>query len=98
MKVFFHPEAEEEFYEAIEYYETCKQGLGLDFAKEIYSTIERIVNFPRAWSKLTKDIRRCLVNRFPFGVIYTIQENQIIILAIMHLNKKPGYWKERIKE
>ena len=98
MKVSFHPKAEEEFYEAIEYYEECQDGLGLEFAKEVFATIERIVNFSQAWSKICENIRRCLVNRFPYGIIYTIQNDEIIILAVMHLNRKPKYWKERAKE
>jgi len=48
MKVSFHPEAKEEFFEAINYYEECQEGLGLEFAKEIYSTIQRIIHFPEA--------------------------------------------------
>jgi len=98
MKVSFHPEAEKEFYEAVEYYEKCRKELGLEFAKEVYSTIERIVGFPQSWSEVSKNMRRCLVNRFPYGIIYTVRDKEIIILAVMHLNRKPGYWKERVKE
>jgi plasmid stabilization system protein ParE len=97
MKVSFHPEAKEEFFEAINYYEECQEGLGLEFAKEIYSTIQRIIHFPEAWSKMSENTRRCLVNRFPYGVIYSITEEEIIILAVMQLNREPGYWKERLK-
>ncbi|NOX36710.1 MAG: type II toxin-antitoxin system RelE/ParE family toxin [Calditrichaeota bacterium] len=97
MKISFHPDAREEFFEAIDYYEECQQGLGLEFAKEIYSTIQRIVHFPEAWAKMSKNTRRCLVNRFPYGVIYQIGKDEINIIAIMQLNRKPGYWKRRIK-
>ncbi len=97
MKVSFHPDAKEEFTEAINYYEECQEGLGLEFAKEIYSAIQRIIRFPKAWSKLSENTRRCLVNRFPYGVIYSIFENEIFIIAVTQLNREPGYWEKRSK-
>ncbi len=64
----FHPEAEEEFFAAIEYYEDCKTGLGYDFSIEVYTTIDRVISLPEAWTLLEPDIRRCLVNRFPWSL------------------------------
>lgn len=93
----FHPEAEAEFLEAIDYYEQYEAGLGYDFALEVYSTIEYILSFPDAWTIMENGIRRCLTNRFPFGVVYHHQKNEILILAVMHLNKQPGYWKDRLQ-
>jgi hypothetical protein len=95
MKYSFHPDAELEFVMAIEYYEGCLKGLGNDFALEVYDTIKRIIANPEAWQKLGENIRRSLVNRFPYGVLYVYENNEIIILAIMHLHRNPDYWKER---
>ncbi len=95
MNFSFHPDAEKEFFEAIDYYEECRANLGLEFANEVYSAIQRIIQFPNAWHSMGDNIRRCLTNRFPFGVIYYKKDNEIAILAIMQLNKKPDYWKER---
>lgn len=81
MRFFFHYEAEEEFLKAIDYYEEVHQGLGVDFAIEVYSSIERIMAFPEAWPAIEDDIRRCLTKR---------------ILAVMHSNRDPDYWKDRI--
>lgn len=92
----FHPDAELELNASIDYYEECKTNLGSEFAYEVHKTIQRILAFPVAWQKLDKDIKRCLTNRFPFGVVYYQRGNEIIILAIMQLNKKPGYWKDRV--
>jgi len=91
----FHPEAEIEFFEAINYYEECEVGLGYDFSIEIYSSIQNIIEYPKAWPVLEVNIRRYLTNRFPFGILYTIEENEIFILAVMHLHRPPGYWKQR---
>ena len=95
MKYSFHPDAVAEFNHAIEYYEDCAIGLGLDFATEIHTAIERILSHPLAWTKIEKEIRRCLVSRFPYGVLYSVEPDQIYILAIMNLHKDPDYWKYR---
>ena len=95
MKYSFHFEAEIELNSYIDYYEEFKVGLGLEFANEVYKTIQGIINFPNAWQILTDDLRRSLTNRFPFGVIYYIKNDEIIILAVMHLRKKPDYFLKR---
>lgn len=91
----FHPEAEREFIEAIEYYESIEPGLGFDFSLEVHSAIQSIVSHPNAWLLLADEIRRRLVNRFPYGVLYSMEQGDIIILAVMHLRRRPGYWKNR---
>lgn len=95
MSFFFHPEAEEEFNQAIDYYEYIERGLGYDFALEVYSTITRAVGFPRAWAALEEDVRRTLVKRFPYGVLYSQEPGGIFIIAVMNLHREPGYWKRR---
>jgi toxin ParE1/3/4 len=91
----FHPEAETEFNEAIEYYENNEPGLGYDFSMEVHAAIQNIVNYPTAWPILEDNLRRCLVKRFPFGVIYSLEQDEIFILAVMHLRRNPEYWKNR---
>ena len=71
MNYSFHPEAEVEFAEAIEYYEEKESGLGYDFAVEVYSTIERTMAFPKAWPVIEEDIRRSLIRRFPYEILYS---------------------------
>ncbi len=92
----FHPEARFEFNEAIAYYEKAESGLGVDFAEEIYAAIQRILKYPDAWSPLSKNTRRCLTDRFPFGVIYQIRDEEILIVAIAHLSREPEYWENRL--
>jgi hypothetical protein len=95
MTLLFHPEAEEEFRKAIDYYESCYQGLGEDFYFEVHTAIHRILDFPEAWPVLDGDVRRCLIHRFPFGILYSTDKQDIFILAIMHLRRDPDYWKHR---
>ena len=95
MNFSFHTEAEKEFNQAIDYYEDLHERLGLEFAQEIFDAIQRIIEYPLAWQCMTSETRRCLVNRFPFGIIYQIIEKQIVVIAVMHLHRKPDYWKKR---
>lgn len=95
MNFSFHPEAEDEFNRAIEYYEGIEPGLGYDFALEVYSTIKRAVQFPVAWAVLEGEVRRSLVKRFPYGVLYSSETDGIYIIAVMNLHREPGYWERR---
>lgn len=96
MNYAFHPEAEAEFLDAIAYYEERAPGLGLDFSAEVRAAIQRILAFPKAWQVLDGDIRRALVHRFPYGVLYAVEENRIWIVAAMNLHRRPEYWRERL--
>jgi len=97
MKYSFHPSARAELNDSVDYYEDCRPGLGLGFAEEVYSTVQRIIRFPEAWPPLSPNSRRCLTNRFPYGLIYQVLEDEILIVAVMQLNRKPGYWKDRLR-
>jgi len=96
MKFDFHPDADEELDEAVRYYEGCQPGLGLEFAEEVQAAIGRIIQYPKAWSRLSANTRRCLVNRFPYGVIYQLKSEAIRVIAVAHLHRRPGYWKDRL--
>ena len=95
MNYSFHEAAEKEFFAAIEYYESCQSGLGLRFSEEVYAGINRIIEHPDAWTQIDSKTRRCLINKFPFGILYLVFENNVLIIAIMHLQRKPGYWESR---
>jgi hypothetical protein len=96
MSFIFHLEAEKEFNEAIDYYESIDIGLGYDFATEIYTAIQRATAFPKTWPVIKDGIRRSLVRRFPYGVLYSIEGERLFILAVMNLHRHPDYWKHRI--
>ncbi|MBA4396616.1 MAG: plasmid stabilization protein [Syntrophus sp. (in: bacteria)] len=98
MRFFFHPEAKEEFDGAVDFYEQSQPGLGLEFAEEVYATIARINQYPDAWSEMSKNSRRCLVNRFPYGLVYQSKANDLRIIAVAHLHRRPNYWKKRMRQ
>ncbi len=97
MKIRFFDPAEAEFLEAISFYNSQSEGLGYEFAVEVHRTIQRIIQYPEAWAKLSERTRRCRTNRFPYGVIYQVREETLLIVAVMHLSREPQTWKSRLK-
>ncbi|MBI4586717.1 MAG: type II toxin-antitoxin system RelE/ParE family toxin [Planctomycetes bacterium] len=98
MKTFgFHSEARAEFQEAAFYYESQQEGLGRRFVDAVWEAAQKVIDRPLLYREIEPGIRQCRVPRFPFGVIYRLKEETIEILAVMHLRRKPGYWKSRKK-
>ena len=90
--------AESEIAEAMDYYNLQDPGLGYGFAVEVKESINRIISFPNAWPQFDQEIRKCHVHRFPYGILYEIRENNIIVFAVMHFRKNPAKWEERLQE
>lgn len=86
--------AEQELIEAVSYYNDQCPGLGYEMALEVQRAFERIENFPDAWPQFSESSRRCLVDRFPYGVLYQMREDCILIGAIMHLKRDPVHWRD----
>ena len=93
----FHPEARLEYREAAAFYESRSLGLGAAFTREIEAAIERVVEAPDRWRIIHDDVRRCLTRTFPYGVLYVIEKEYVLIVAIAHFSRKPGYWHERLE-
>jgi hypothetical protein len=98
MKFEFLDIAQKELDDSFEYYEFQQKKLGYRFIDEVIKSLERIKFFPHTWQKITTNTRRCLVKNFPYGVIYKIYDEKILIVAIANLHRKPNYWKDRIED
>lgn len=96
MNYHYHPDAQREASAALAHYAAIEQQLGANFLTELENTITRIVSMPEAWTQLVAGTRRCLLHRFPYGVIYETESEAIHIIAVMHLHRKPAYWLDRI--
>ena len=90
MNFSFHPEAEAELFGAADWYEAQERGLGRSFALEVTAALLRILDFPDAWPGLEGEIGRCLVHRFPFAILYVVDDDHVLVLAVMHLHREPG--------
>jgi plasmid stabilization system protein ParE len=87
--------ARQDLAEAAAYYEDAIPGLGLEFLDEIERTISRILQQPEAWARLSERHRRCLTRRFPYGVIYSLENGEVVIAAVMNLRRHPDSWRNR---
>jgi len=90
--------ARRELKDAVRYYNAQRARLGEEFRDEVWETIQRIQKFPEAWHPLSASIRRCQMNRFPYGLIYVASDNEILIIAVAHLHRAPEYWRDRADE
>ncbi len=91
----YHPEAAKELTSSIEYYEDKSEGLGEEFLDEVEAAISLILSHPETGTIITKEDHRILLNRFPYGLIYDVSNKMITINAVMHLSRRPEYWKSR---
>ena len=96
MKVDFLRTAEDEFSETIAHYNLQSEGLGFEFAAEVKRALGRILQYPAAWTPLSKRTRRCRLNRFPYALLYQGRSDTILIVAVQNLHMHPDSWKSRL--
>ena len=98
MKVRFLKPAQSELDDAFVWYETKSKGLGIQFLDEFDRAIRRISAYPHANSEIDDDLRRCLLSRFPYGIVYGIDSEIIVVVAVTHLHREPEYWTDRLPQ
>jgi plasmid stabilization system protein ParE len=91
----FHPDADAELEEASLFYESRMAGLGKFFAAEVERTISLVREFPEAGSPVAPALRRVVIARFPYSVVYRQEPGAIVIVAVAHQRRRPGYWRRR---
>jgi plasmid stabilization system protein ParE len=94
----FLPEADEEFREAIRYYQKEAQGVGLKFLEEVRRGVTFITENPFAAVAVGSGIRRKVLNHFPYSLLYAVESELVVIVAVAHQKRRPGYWRSRLKE
>jgi toxin ParE1/3/4 len=89
--------AEDDLEHAFDYYGGLRHGLGDELVKEFRKGVERILEQPAAWQPLDDIYRRYRLHRFPYGIIYRINQvtDEVMIIAFMHLSRRPGAWHSR---
>ena len=88
--------AEEEMSEAALFYELSLDGLGSDFLDDVQRAVERLSNYPHSGEPIDSEFRRTLLHRFPFSLIYALERLGLVIVAVAHHGRAPGYWRSRI--
>ena len=97
IKIKIIEQAEYELDDAFEYYENELSGLGTKFINSFRHAINRIINHPTAWKCLQDNVRKCRLEKFPFDIIYAIEREYIVIIAVSHHHRRPFYWIDRIE-
>lgn len=92
----FKPEVYDDIKTAYDWYESQRIGLGEDFLLSLEESYAKITRDPKVYQVLHKSARRKLVRRFPYGIFFTLRENKIIVIAIMHTKRNPINWNKRI--
>jgi plasmid stabilization system protein ParE len=88
--------AEADLAEAIEWYEQIRPDLGASLASSIEEAINRILDNPQAFATILPEVRRALVRRFPYAVIFRIRQDRVEVEAIFHGRKDPTGWHSRL--
>lgn len=95
MRLTFHPAARRELEESAIFYEDRAEGLGQEFVKEVRAATDTVMENPEIGFSVSARLRRHLLRRFPYSVLYRASDEELRILAVMHHRRKPGYWKGR---
>ena len=95
MRVSFNELAERELNDAAQYYERERPGLGAAFIAKVQRCTAAALEFPQSSPVVLGHVRRWLCRGFPYGVLYSVEEDELRILAVMNLRRRPGYWVGR---
>ncbi len=97
-----HPEAVTELLEAVRFYEQQHPGLGEQFEAEVAHAVDGVIWNPDAWPELTGRRRSTVVRsrrvaRFPYRIVYFVHDDTIVVVAVAHERRHPGYWNRRVE-
>src|SRR5512139_2064059 len=98
MKVLFLRPAQCEVDDAHEWYDSQSHGVGSLFLDDLDRTIRRMAAYPHVGREIGQGLRRCILSRFPCGIIYGIDSEAIIVVAVAHLHREPHYWTDRLPD
>jgi len=91
----FHPEARAEALEAEAWYSARNPAVGVAFSVELERAIDSIAEAPHTWPEHGKGVRKRLLKKFPYTVVYRILSDRVQVIAVAHQRRKPGYWQNR---
>ena len=89
-------QAKRDLRQAAKWYEQRLSGLGREFVAEVDAVIERIEQNPLLYQPIYREIRRGITHRFPYGVFYRIDQQEIVVFPIVHLQRDVSSWKDRV--
>jgi len=96
VNVEFTSEARDDLFEAADYYEDRETGLGARFRNEIHQVLQTVRSAPFLWRERAGGYRRVNCPVFPFYVAYLIRGNCVVVVAVAHGSRRPGFWHDRL--
>ncbi|RLC00321.1 MAG: type II toxin-antitoxin system RelE/ParE family toxin [Deltaproteobacteria bacterium] len=96
MNIIFNELARDEFNDAVAYYELKTPGLGKRFRGEVRRAAMRIAEYPEIWPAEKGDVRKYLLHKFPYKILYSIEADHIFIITVAHQHRRPDYWAGRL--
>ena len=96
MKYSYSPTAIKDYQNASAYYKKQRLELAFEFQTEIQRAISTILEAPERFQRISPSTRRCRIDRFPYRLIFTVNNDEIVILAVVHSSRRPNYWKRRL--
>ena len=97
-RISFHPSADAEVTEAVQYYETRSPGLGSDLLAEVRRALHLISTNPESCQQIGRRVRRRPLWRFPYNLIYAVYPDRIRVVAFAHQKRRPFYWRKRLDD
>ena len=82
---------------AATFYEGEAVGLGVRFLEEVEAALDRLRTHPEIGAPAAS-FRKLVLKKFPFSLIYALEENELVVVAVAHHRQRPGYWKGRLKK
>ncbi len=89
------PEAELDMREAYAWYEKQIPGLGSSFLLNVDAALRSVQRMPLQYQTIHREVRRCLMRRFPYGIFYMVEDRRIVVMAVFHAKRDPKSWQER---
>ena len=96
MNVRFLSLANKEVTDAVQWYDEKAEGLGREFLDELDRIVRLVRAYPLMATQIEEEIRRFLFTRFPYSLIYGIDQETIVVIAVAHQHREPRYWADRI--
>ena len=94
-RIRFDEAASTELYEAVRWYEAQRTGLGADMVSAVEEALDFLEDNPQAGSTVAADQRRVILKKFPYQLVYHVRPEEIVVVAVAHLKRRPGYWRRR---
>jgi len=89
------PGARRDFDESFDWYAERSAEAALRFATAVDAALAAVAEKPERFAAVDELHRECPVKRFPFRVVYRITENAVLVVAVAHAKRRPGYWRDR---